>query len=98
MIVTLHYDPIVTDDPEVNDMRNWINQAVKIIDPRLSIHDLRTVPGPTHTNVIFDCVRPHDLAITESQLKRRIDGIVRDHYPSCRCVITVDESYVSSEQ
>ena len=98
MIVTLHYDPIVTDDPEVNDMRNWINQAVKIIDPRLSIHDLRTVPGPTHTNVIFDCVRPHDLALTESQLKRRIDGIVRDHYPSCRCVITVDESYVSSEQ
>ena len=98
MIVTLHYDPIVTDDPEVNDMRNWINQAVKIIDPRLSIHDLRTVPGPTHTNVIFDCVRPHDLSLTESQLKRRIDGIVRDHYPSCRCVITVDESYVSSEQ
>ncbi len=98
MIVTLHYDPIVTDDPEVNDMRNWINQAVKIIDPRLSIHDLRTVPGPTHTNVIFDCARPHDLALTESQLKRRIDSIVRDHYPSCRCVITVDESYVSSEQ
>ena len=98
LIVTLHYDPIVTDDPEVADMRNWINQAVKIIDRRLSIHDLRTVPGPTHTNVIFDCVRPQGLTLTESQLKRRIDDIVRDHYPSCRCVITIDESYVSSEQ
>ena len=98
MIVTLHYDPIVTDDPAVNDMRNWINQAVKIIDPRLSIHDLRTVPGPTHTNVIFDCVRPADLDIPESQLKRRISQIVRDHYPKSVCKITIDESYVSSEQ
>ncbi len=25
IIVTLHYDPIVTDDPAVNDMRNWID-------------------------------------------------------------------------
>ncbi|MBM6683340.1 cation diffusion facilitator family transporter [Collinsella intestinalis] len=98
LIVTLHYDPIVTDDPEVADMRNWINQAVKIIDPRISIHDLRTVPGPTHTNVIFDCVRPTDLELDEAALARRIDQIVRDHYPNTRCVITVDESYVSSEQ
>ena len=98
MIVTLHYDPIVTDDPEVADMRNWINQAVKIIDPRISIHDLRTVPGPTHTNVIFDCVRPADLEFDEEALARRVDQIVRDHYPATRCVITVDESYVSSEQ
>ena len=98
MIVTLHYDPIVTDDPEVNDMRNWINQAVKIIDPRVSIHDLRTVPGPTHTNVIFDCVRPADLGMSESQLKRRITDIVRSRYPKTICKITVDESYVSSSQ
>ena len=98
LIVTLHYDPIVTDDPTVNDMRNWINQAVKIIDPRLSIHDLRTVPGPTHTNVIFDCVRPHDLPMTETQLKRKITDIVRSQYPRAVCKITVDSDYVSSAQ
>ena len=98
MIVTLHYDPIVTDDPEVNDMRHWIDQAVKVIDPRLTIHDLRCVPGPTHTNVIFDCVRPHDLPLPASQLARRIDEIVRGHYPRCIAKVTIDESYVSSAQ
>ncbi len=98
LIVTLHYDPIVTDDPTVADMRNWISQAVKIIDPRLTIHDLRCVPGPTHTNVIFDCVRPHGLELSDTQLKRRIDEIVRDHYPKTFTKITIDESYVSSEQ
>ena len=98
LIVTLHYDPIVTDDPAVTDMRNWIDQAVKIIDPRITIHDLRTVPGPTHTNVIFDCVRPADLSLSEDQLRRRVKQIVRDHYPNTVPKITIDESYVSSEQ
>ena len=38
-------------------MRLRINAMAQEIDSRLSIHDLRCVPGPTHTNVIFD-VRP----------------------------------------
>ena len=98
LIVTLHYDPIVTDDPAVVDMRGWIDQAVKIIDPRITIHDLRCVPGPTHTNVIFDCVRPADLPMGADELRRRVSRIVRDHYPRTIPKITVDESYVSSEQ
>ena len=98
LIVTLHYDPIVTDDPTVADMRNWIDQAVKIIDPRITIHDLRCVPGPTHKNVIFDCVRPTDLPLSEDALRRRVSTIVRDHYPRSIPKITIDESYVSSEQ
>lgn len=69
LVMTLHYDPIVTNDPRVSDMRHWISIHIKEIDPRLTIHDLRTVPGPTHTNVIFDCVRPHDLAMTNDELR-----------------------------
>lgn len=98
LVVTLHYDPIVTDDPTVTNMRNWIDQAVKIIDPRITIHDLRCVPGPTHTNVIFDCVRPADLPLSENALRRRVSDIVRDHYPRTIPKITIDESYVSSAQ
>ena len=52
----VHYDPIVTDDSEVNDARRLIMNIVRGIHPTLSIHDLRIVPGPTHTNLIFDCV------------------------------------------
>lgn len=98
LIVTLHYDPIVTDDPEVLDMRNWIAAAVRSIDGRITIHDLRCVPGPTHTNVIFDCVRPADLALTADELRGRVTALVQDRYPRTIAKITVDESYVSSQQ
>ena len=98
LVMTLHYDPIVTNDPKVRDMRHWIDLAVKDIDRRLSIHDLRCVPGPTHTNVIFDCVRPADCALSASELRARISELVRERYPRAICKITVEESYVSSRQ
>lgn len=97
-IVTLHYDPIVTDDPEVKDLRNQINELVKTIDPALSIHDLRTVPGPTHTNVIFDCVKPADLSLSDEELRARISALVTEKHPQAICKITIDQSYISSKQ
>ena len=98
MIVTLHFDPIVTNDPAVVDMRNRIDALAKEIDPRMSIHDLRTVPGPTHTNVIFDCLRPEDCALNASELKRELAESVQAEYPKAVAKITVDEDYVSAEQ
>ena len=98
LVMTLHLDPIVTNDPAIHDMRNWINLHVKDIDPRLSIHDLRTVPGPTHTNVIFDCVRPHDLEMKDDELCERIQRVVSTKYPQAICKVTIDSSYLASSE
>ena len=100
LIVTLHYDPIVTDDPGVKDLRNQINELVKVpINPQLSIHDLRTVPGPTHTNVIFDCVKPADFELPDEELKQRISQLVSSkQHPEAICKITIDQSYISARQ
>lgn len=98
LIVTLHYDPIVTDDPEVKDLRNQISELVKSINPQLSIHDMRTVPGPTHTNVIFDCVKPADLALSDKELIAQISDLVQKQHPHTICKITIDQSYISSKQ
>ena len=98
LIVILHYDPIVTDDPEVRDLRYWIDAQVKEIDPQLSIHDLRTVPGPTHTNVLFDCVRPAGFALSDDELREQIAARVAARYPKAICKITIDQSYLSAEQ
>lgn len=98
LIVTLHYDPIVTDDPGLVDMRNRIDAAAKSIDARLSIHDVRCVPGPTHTNVIFDCLRPEDCALTAAQIRERLAALVIEAWPGAVPKITVDEDYVSAEQ
>lgn len=91
----VHFDPISTKDNAINELRIWIADAIKAIDSRLTIHDLRVVRGTTHTNVIFDCVMPHDMDITEKELKQKISAIVAERYPSYYCVITVDRSYAA---
>ncbi|MBQ9948112.1 MAG: cation transporter, partial [Oscillospiraceae bacterium] len=66
--LVVHFDPIVTSDSAVGDTRREIAEIASKIDERLSIHDLRMVPGPTHTNVIFDCVVPHNFSMTDEEL------------------------------
>lgn len=96
--VVLHFDPVVTSDQRVGQMRHWMAQAIKTIDPQLSIHDLRLVTGPTHTNVIFDCVVPPDFAMRDSELTDKIQKMVQQKAPQCFCVITVETAYAAIPQ
>ncbi len=91
--LVVHYDPIVTADSAVGDLRHEISDIVKAIDERLSIHDLRIVPGETHTNVIFDCVVPHGVSLTQAELEHKISAEVLARHDTYYCVITFDESY-----
>ncbi len=91
--IVVHFDPIVTNDSAVGDIRHEISEIATKIDERLSIHDLRLVPGPTHTNVIFDCVVPHRFSMSEDELKAEICRFVQLNHPEYYCVITVENSY-----
>lgn len=93
--IIVHYDPIVTKDDIVNDFRSWLMEQVKSIDPHLSIHDLRIVPGNSHTNLVFDCVMPHCINMSPSELKTEIRRLVNIKYPNYYCIITIDSSYAA---
>lgn len=89
----VHFDPVVTSDAAVGELRAWLAEEITHIHPELTLHDLRTVPGPTHTNVIFDLVIPHSYAAEEIAIKQRIRTAVAARYPNHFCVITVDQSF-----
>lgn len=93
--VVLHFDPVVTSDQRVGQMRRWLSKAIKTIDPRLNIHDLRLVTGPTHTNVIFDCVVPTDFEMRDAELIDKIQKMVQEKAPQCFCVITVETAFAA---
>lgn len=87
----IHYDPIVTDDPELNRMRDLVKECIGKIDPRLSIHDFRMVKGPGHTNLIFDMIVPYEMHGRRQELKRQIDWAVQQESHRYYTVITFDE-------
>lgn len=91
----VHFDPISTKDTLTNELRVWIAEKVKEIDPRLTIHDLRIVAGTTHTNVIFDCVVPFEVTVDEKEIKDAIKLIVTEKDPTYYSVVTIDKSYAA---
>ena len=76
--LVIHYDPVVTNDPELNRMRQLVAAILQVKDPRLSIHDFRMVPGTGHTNLIFDLALPADLRDQEEQLQSALEAALND--------------------
>ena len=68
----------------------------KKLDSRLSIHDLRMVPGTTHTNVIFDLVLPRELDSRAPELKHALQEAAQRKNPLWLCVITAENSFTGT--
>ena len=88
----IHIDPVVTNDPYINELKTVAVATLLQIDSRLTLHDFRAVTGPTHTNIIFDVVLPNDMSANE--IKSVFDKKIADTHPNVNSVITFDNSYI----
>lgn len=93
-VTTIHMDPIEADNTEVGAIRCAVAEKLREIDPVLSIHDFRMVPGVSHTNLIFDAVVPAGFAMEDGELAQRIRDLVHSTWPDRYAVVTIDHSYV----
>ena len=97
MVATIHYDPVVTGDSHVDEIRTFLQQQIGQLDPAANVHDLRIVPGPSHTNVIFDCAVPAEY-LTDKQrrgakLVNALRTAVQQKWPDHFCVIKLEPDY-----
>ncbi len=92
--LTIHMDPIDIDNEETNILRAKIKEVVKSIHPALSMHDFRVVNGNTHTNIIFDLVRPYKFEITDEQILRTLQDAVKEENKAYYFVINFDNDYM----
>jgi len=91
--MTIHMDPVETDNEYLKECKKMMENVIGEIDDRLSIHDFRVVSGPSHTNLIFDLVIPHNLKLTQEEIKARIDEKLKKKEKRYYTVITFDNSY-----
>ncbi len=94
--VTIHYDPIVTADASVGVLRARLKEHARQLDPRLSIHDLRIVPGDSHTNVLFDLAFPAGYTGDIDQMLAKMCQFVKEQDSKYCCVVKVEQSYASA--
>lgn len=89
----IHMDPIADDDGATAAVRQQVEAQVKCIDPVLTIHDFRMVPGPTHTNLIFDVVTPFGFRLNDGEVARQVRALVQTLDSRYAAVVHVDHSY-----
>lgn len=92
-ITTIHMDPIEADDSEVAAIRNAVAELVRQVDPCISIHDFRMVPGATHTNLIFDAVIPAGYHFSDDEVSEQIKDLVHSTWPDRFAVVEIDHAY-----
>ena len=93
-ITTIHMDPIVTDDEEINEMRKKTEEIVKEINTEFSIHDFRMTDGGDRINLIFDLVIPSDSKINHDELKNIVQEKIHSVNDKYYAVPKVENSFV----
>lgn len=71
--LVIHYDPVVTDDPEVNSTKRLVNTIIKVRDGRLTIHDFRMVDDGESVKMSFDMILPEDLRGQEQSIQETVE-------------------------
>ena len=89
----IHMDPIADDDGATAAVRAQVEELVNCIDPVMTLHDFRMVPGPTHTNLIFDVAAPFGFRLSDQEIVRQICALVQSLDSRYNAVVHVDHIY-----
>ena len=90
----IHMDPIDRNNTRLDELKQILREELLKINSKISCHDVRMVPGVTHTNLIFDIVNPFSYTESDDELKNRIMKAIFERTKNVYCVITVDMPFV----
>ncbi len=90
----IHMDPVETDNEIINTLKPMLSDFASSIDNSITIHDLRVVSGPTHTNIIFDVVIPYDVKLKDCDITNMLCDYIKSISDTYFAVINVDKTYI----
>ena len=88
--LVIHYDPVVINDKENDEVRHILCEIINDIDSELSIHDFRIVRGTKRDKLFFDLEVPFSLKLDFSTLKDKIDNGLKCNNLDYRTIINFD--------
>ena len=91
--LTIHMDPVVLGNEKVDKLKQLIISEIHKLDDDLEIHDFRIVEGNTHTNILFDCVVPHEKDYTANYIKEYLSNNINSENEKYYYVIEIDRPY-----
>ena len=75
--LVIHYDPVITEDPELQRLKERCGELLRQRDHRLSLHDFRMIQGRRHMNLVFDVALPSDLRQERRNIPKEMEEALR---------------------
>ncbi len=94
ILTTIHMDPVVLNDPELDNYKQMITNIVKDLNPTYSIHDFRIVKGTTHTNLVFDLLLPIDEKREHAAIRKELNEKVREINPNLNLSVKIEHGFI----
>ena len=91
--VTVHIDPVATDDPEADRLFVLASRLLTSIDTRLSMHDFHVVPYRDGRKIRFEISCPEDFAMSDRELRRAFLRRFLEQRPRDRARLHVDHHF-----
>ncbi|MBQ4124127.1 cation transporter, partial [bacterium] len=92
--LVVHLDPTILDSPEINELKEMVNDIICEIDRELTFHDFRVVMGEENKNVLFDVVVPPEYKFSDEELEKMITKRITEmSNGKIFTVLVVDHSY-----
>ncbi len=89
--LVIHYDPVLMNDAEWNQMRQTVERVVRDIEPELSIHDFRLVRGACQTKLVFDLAVPYTMCAKRGEIKEHVEASLKCAVCDYTTVIRLDD-------
>lgn len=93
IFVTVHIDPVTTDDPEADRLFVLASRLLTSIDTRLSMHDFHIEPYRDGRKIRFEVSCPEDFGMNDRELRRAFLRRFLEKSPRDRAVVHIDHHF-----
>lgn len=92
--LTIHMDPLLTDDSKTNRLKEFTQRLVEEIDENYSVHDFRIIHSDRSTNLVFDVLVPASDKESDREIEEKIRKRIAREDAGLLPVIEIDRDYL----
>lgn len=93
--MVIHQDPVILDDPIINEYFKRVREIIYKYDDAYSLHDFRLVKHNNEKIIIFDLVVDQAEEKDDVTIKSELKEIINSEYKKDKVKIIIDRNYMS---
>lgn len=88
--LTIHVDPVMTDDEEITFIRTELTKHMQSIDPKMSLYDFRLIREEEGDKLFFEILVSYDNPKSDDEIKKILCDKLKELGKDCEAKIIVD--------